>query len=109
MLCSLLLLGLQGTGRAQVVYSSIGTGGNTCGSWIAARQIPGGEQRLADEQWVVGFLSGVGSMKYATALDPLHGVDAEGVWAWIDDYCRSHPLDHISVASGAFTLAHPGN
>jgi hypothetical protein len=39
--------------------------------------------------------------------DPLHGMDADGVWAWVDNYCRDHPIDMILSASEAFLHAHP--
>ena len=39
--------------------------------------------------------------------DPLNGVDAFAVWAWIDNYCRAHPLDTIQKASVEFVMAHP--
>jgi muramidase (phage lysozyme) len=35
------------------------------------------------------------------------GVDAEGVWAWIDNYCRANPIKNIGDAAAAFYLAHP--
>ena len=57
--------------------------------------------------WVMGFLSGVGSMKATTSLDPLKGMDQEGVSAWVDNYCHKHPLDTIATAGSAFVNAHP--
>jgi len=39
--------------------------------------------------------------------NPLHNIDGDGVWAWIDNYCRTNPLDTISKALGAFVFAHP--
>ncbi len=39
--------------------------------------------------------------------DPLRGVDAEGVWAWIDNYCHTHPLEMIERAGTEFVSAHP--
>jgi hypothetical protein len=74
----------------------------SCGTWTAdRRQRSGGA--LQDEQWVLGFLSGVGYEGY----DPLNGMDAEGVWAWIDNYCREHPIEQIIAAAEAFKSAHP--
>jgi hypothetical protein len=37
----------------------------------------------------------------------LNGVDAQGVWAWIDNYCHANPLDEVSGAAEAFVNAHP--
>jgi hypothetical protein len=39
---------------------------------------------------------------------PLNNVaDGEAVLAWIDNYCREHPLDLIADAAMAFATAHP--
>jgi hypothetical protein len=67
------------------------------------------------EQWVLGFLSGVGygvgfietKTNPAGNIDPLNGTDAQGALAWIDNYCHAHPLDQIEAASKAFVSAHP--
>jgi hypothetical protein len=48
---------------------------------------------------------GVASM--GPAFNPLNGPDAQGVWAWIDNYCHAHPLVQISEAASAFTATHP--
>ena len=31
--------------------------------------------------------------------DFLKGNDADGVYAWMDNYCRAHPLDSLPVAA----------
>ncbi len=59
------------------------------------------------EQWILGFLSGVGYAGNESGLDPLIGVDDEGVWAWVDNYCQAHPLDLLIQAAVAFRMAHP--
>jgi hypothetical protein len=69
-------------------YTSIGQGTLSCGIWTAWRRTSGA---LGPEQWVLGFLSGIGAAGRA-GDDPLDGMDAEGVWAWIDIYCSIHPL-----------------
>jgi hydrogenase/urease accessory protein HupE len=55
--------------------------------------------------WVLGFLSGVGFA--ASGLDPLNNMDGEGIWAWIDNYCRAHPIEQLSEATAAFVMEHP--
>ena len=82
-------------------YSAAGLGGLSCGSWTVARR---DEIASPHQQWVLGFLSGLGS---AGPRDPLQGMDAQGVWAWIDNYCQSHPIDRLTKAAEAFALAHP--
>lgn len=86
--------------------SIIGLGVGSCGTWTTNRRTQG-FVALAEQQWVVGFLSGVGFLGYFNNIDPLRGVDADGVWAWIDNYCMAKPLDNIADASGAFARAHP--
>ena len=86
-------------------FHYIGTGGASCGEWTADRRFPDSLHSQADEQWVLGFLSAVG---YADPdRDPLRGTDAQGVWAWADNYCRDHPTDTIIIASETFLRAHP--
>ena len=88
-------------------YAVIGLGLNSCDSWTAARLTPQATLAFAEGQWVLAFLSGVGFMGGETGNNPLNGIDAQGVWAWIDDYCRVHPLEKIAQASAAFSFAHP--
>ena len=45
-----------------------------------------------NEQWVTGFLSGIGFVGEDGA-DPLKGLDGNAVHAWIDNYCHAHPLE----------------
>jgi hypothetical protein len=89
-------------------YHQIGLGGvSSCGSWTEARS-NNQATPSAYGQWVVGFLSGIG---YEGApqfgADPLLGMDADGVWAWIDNYCRDHPIDTIAAATKEFNSIHP--
>jgi hypothetical protein len=63
---------------------------------------------MAYEQWILGFLSGIGSTGSSYGLNPLNGItDANAVWGWMDNYCREHPLDNIAAAGEAFLKAHP--
>jgi hypothetical protein len=86
-------------------YNLIGTGTISCGAWTAARRE---KQAWLAEQWVLGFLSGVGyASGTLTGQNPLNGVDADGVWAWIDNYCKANPLDGVADAGAAFVARHP--
>jgi hypothetical protein len=76
---------------------SIGVGASACGSWAAGR--PDGR-----EVWILGFLSGVG---FATnEADPLSGRAPKAVWAWMDNYCQTHPLEKIEKVGEAFVASH---
>ena len=87
-------------------FLAIGNGTGSCGAWTADRRRPMGLVAQAEEQWILGFLSGVGYESQDT-IDPLNNVDAEAVWAWMDNYCLAHPLERIMQAAEAFVIEHP--
>jgi len=91
----MLVAGLALSANSTVSYAGrflIGDGGLSCGAWS--------QQRAADGQlvqlwkaWVLGFVSGANV--YDGKELKLEAIDAPGIYAWIDNYCRSHPLDHV--------------
>jgi hypothetical protein len=83
--------------------SLMGAGLAPCGKWTEERRHSPAHEYI---NWIFGFLSGVG---YAgpSEVDPLRGVDSPGLKAWVDNYCRAHPLERIVDAAKTFTLAHP--
>jgi hypothetical protein len=87
-------------------YNQIGAGAASCGTWLEDRRDPRSSMALIDISWVTGFLSGIGFTSVGSA-DPMRGMDVAGISAWIDNYCRAHPIKHISDAAGAFFEAHP--
>ena len=91
-----------GTADAEFVYMGHGT--RSCGSWTIDRRTAS-RTELADESWILGFLSGVGYE--GAGLSPLNDVDAKDVFGWMDNYCRAHPLDDIEKAGEAFVREHP--
>ena len=93
---------LTGSAQAQT-HATSGQGTAACGFWTASRH--DGVASNA-EQWILGFLSGIA---YATRgkVNPLHKMDDQAVWDWIDNYCKAHPLDLIANAAGKFAVAHP--
>jgi hypothetical protein len=84
-------------------YNLLGSGTISCGTWTALRRQG---QASLPEQWILGFLSGVG-YEGGGRDNPLSGVDADAVWAWMDNYCHANPLDHIAEAGAAFDAIHP--
>lgn len=95
----LVLLAVVLPGPAEA-FNLIGQGTQSCGTWTATRRAG---KAFGFEQWVLGFLSGVG---WIGPDDPMLGTDAEGVWAWIDNYCRAHPIDPLANAAGQFDIVH---
>jgi hypothetical protein len=92
--------------RAQSV-TTLGFGNKSCSAWIEARRA---HNAAADvfECWVAGFLSGSNSI---IASNPALGIDtlkqvsvqgeAQGLWAWIDNYCQANPLNSVATAADA--------
>jgi hypothetical protein len=88
-------------------YIALGLGlSSSCGTWVEVR---GRRLAIGQEQWVFGFLTGVGSagVYLPSKVNPLQGVDANAVLAWMDNYCQAHPLENVGSAAGAFVVAHP--
>ena len=51
--------------------------------------------------WVQGFLSAF-NYYVSKSGNVLSGIDNNGIFAWIDNYCAAHPLDDIATATFAF-------
>jgi hypothetical protein len=82
---------------------TLGAGANaTCGKWSADRQ---SGDAFSVGNWALGYLSGAAT--FSQALNPLEGLDSDAVLYWIDNYCRSRPLDKLTVALRAFVHEHP--
>jgi hypothetical protein len=82
---------------------TLGAGNKSCGSWTQARR---GGTEFADQTWIAGFLTGAGWVSIQKFnVDPLGETianrDDQGLWAWLDNYCLTHPLDSIAGASAA--------
>lgn len=95
---------LMAVSASAEAYMSGGWGASSCGAWTEARRTGRG---IDAEQWILGFLSGIGWLGGSRGYDPLNGTDAQGIWAWMDAYCHARPLDTVETAGGAFATAHP--
>jgi hypothetical protein len=107
MLAAVMVTATTGQASAQSNQEShliMGQGTWSCGVWTEARSTKALVQ-YSLMQWVAGFLSaanaGVVSDKLITPYGPdiLKGKDFEGLMAWVDNYCRAHPLDPIGTAA----------
>jgi hypothetical protein len=88
---ALMLCLVSATANAKVI---MGAGAASCGAWSKPRDI---DDKSKNTQWLLGFLSGINDAN--SGPDFLSHTDADGVIAWVDNYCRQHPLDHIVEAA----------
>jgi hypothetical protein len=72
----------------------VGTGARSCGDWKADHQHEDAVS-VSDDAWVAGYLSGY-SIWSADDAPKLPDLGARSTW--MNNYCRSHPLDHILEA-----------
>src|SRR5262249_60363407 len=72
----------------------MGAGASSCGAWTQSRQ---SHLDGVPVSWVLGYLSGI-NVYGGTTADLLKGLDRNAIESWIDNYCQTHPLDHIGVA-----------
>jgi hypothetical protein len=82
-------------------YTILGQGNQSCGKWIADRR----QDNLAahtEEAWLLGYLTAYNEWSN-DPNDPNANVtketDADGVFAWMDNFCQSHPVDTIATGS----------
>ena len=87
---------------ASGTISVIGAGLKSCGWWTQMRreQVDG-----PAGQWVFGYLTAIAD--WVPAANPLSGLDADAVDAWMDNYCRSNPLNQLIDAGRTFYGEHP--
>ena len=78
-------------GSTQVTFGDV-----DCGQWIK-------DNRSQDRAWLLGYLSG---LNYPPELkDSLNTLDsAKQAYLFVDNYCRSKPLERVSSAGVALYL-----
>lgn len=89
---SLAGLSLSGAHAATIMGAGVNL---TCGGWIEARKTNNTPNRLAAEQWALGYLSGVAMFTNSSPLDRL---DPGAVFVWLDNACQQHPLERLPAA-----------
>jgi hypothetical protein len=57
-------------------------------------------QLMTQTSWVDGFISAF-NYYVRQSGDVAKGIDTNGIFARIDTYCASHPLDNVAVATFA--------
>jgi hypothetical protein len=84
-------LALWATGAS--AYTVLGSGVSSCGTWLQTRRSgPGASIDL--RSWVLGYATRANYDESVTTK-----IDSEGLWAWIDNYCRANPLKQIVDAA----------
>lgn len=87
----ILLVGLMfSTGASALVV----VGDRGCGVWVKDREEKGFAEGL-DKSWLNGFLTGIA---VSAQVDFLKDSNAESNYLWIDNYCKTNPLDDLSLA-----------
>jgi hypothetical protein len=71
-------------------------GSRSCGLWVQYHQQQGGNPMGADaeEQWLVGYLSGLAVGLHQDFLQS----DNASLFAWVDNYCKNNPLNYLDEA-----------
>jgi hypothetical protein len=103
MRAGLVALAVVGAGLAaapawSATYSIMGIGSESCGSWTQNRE---SNQALQDEGWVLGFITGLGFASAGT-VPAIVTTDGNGVFGWLDNYCKANPTTDLVTASAAF-------
>ena len=99
----LLLLSLICLPATALAAETAVRGAASCGEWVAQRQ-KSGSLALTNTGWLIGFLAGLaqaGGKEFPPALDNA------AVYAWMDDYCREHPLKDTAAAAGVLVKEWP--
>jgi hypothetical protein len=79
-----------------VVY---GQHGQSCGTWLEARNKKSNSNTAQLQSWVLGFISGAG---YAGIN--LKETDFNAALYWIDNYCKDSPLKTILDATEGLVI-----
>lgn len=77
-----------------------GSGGNTCGQYIALRKTQDPNLNSVLTAWSLGFLSSMNINRAALKnLEPVSLPDVSTIDAYLDNYCRNNPLEKLWVAN----------
>jgi hypothetical protein len=86
-------------GRSQ--FMVLGAGFSSCESWTNDRGVDGANSRYK-EQWVLGYITAMNNWVLpadrGAARDLAEGTGAEGLLAWMDEYCAANPQTNVGNA-----------
>ena len=61
-----------------------------CGEWVANK-----DNNVRYKGWLLGYMSGLAS---ASSTDVLANSSPQSIFVWMDNYCNTNPLEHVSNA-----------
>lgn len=97
LLFALVIFGTLISSRVLAGPTLIGSGGVSCGAWTAAERTHSNEGR---RQWLLGWVSAYNFYQLQLdGADISKGTDANGLFAWVDNFCAAHPLDQLATAA----------
>ena len=80
-------------------YAVLGAGSRPCGSWLRARSEAAPDSAVL-QSWVLGYITSVNANVLTITPDVAAGMNPDGLFSWIDNYCAEHPLDSVARAAG---------
>ena len=86
-----------------------GFGTTSCGLWMdvrANRRTPSDIRFVQAQQWIAGYLSAYNAHVSPTG-NAAGKTDQEGMYAWLDLYCKGHPTANVMTALEQFVRAPP--
>ena len=103
----LVAIALMGATARPIFAQTIkGSGNDSCGEWLQLRQAIAAQRAtesqvvtlVMEQSWIDGFVSGLNATG-VYGVDMLASKPGEGMYVWVDNYCRSKPLDTVLDAS----------
>ena len=91
------MLCIAGVANAKEIMV-FGAGSNSCGNWLK----DGGS--VTERAWLQGYITSYNQWKLQVDDDVAKSTDASGMFAWMNNYCRSHPLDPIANAAAVLIV-----
>lgn len=85
-------------GDAKGSYVSFGLGDVSCGSYAQMRRQPKGEDALAFDAWLSGYMTATNDL-LANTYNIAGNTDRGGLLGWLDNYCQSNPTKKFAEAA----------
>ncbi|HYM72167.1 MAG TPA: hypothetical protein VET89_04235 [Stellaceae bacterium] len=81
-------------------YTILGAGSRPCGAWLQARSQAVPESGVM-QSWLLGYITSFNAHNLTLTSDIAAGTNADGIFAWVDDYCSAHPIDSVARAAAS--------